>query len=171
VGTNSAKNRIREGTMSIQKLRLQHGWSQQQLADASGLSIRTIQRIEAGQPASLESRKCLAAVFEVDCATLSPENTMINETDSLHRQQEEEAFAAVRSLRGFHLHLARYLIIVPALLAINLIVTPQRMWVYWVMGGWGLGLLLHAARTFQPHSFFGPQWERQQVEKRLGRPL
>lgn len=30
----------------IQKLRLQHGWSQQQLADLSGLSVRTIQRLE-----------------------------------------------------------------------------------------------------------------------------
>ncbi|MCE2677030.1 MAG: helix-turn-helix domain-containing protein [Burkholderiaceae bacterium] len=27
----------------IQKLRLQRGWSQQQLADLSGLSVRTIQ--------------------------------------------------------------------------------------------------------------------------------
>jgi len=34
--------------MLIQKLRLQWGWSQQQLAKASGLSVRTIQRIEAG---------------------------------------------------------------------------------------------------------------------------
>ncbi|MFN6100724.1 MAG: helix-turn-helix domain-containing protein [Burkholderiales bacterium] len=30
----------------IQKLRLQRGWSQQQLADLSGLSVRTIQRLE-----------------------------------------------------------------------------------------------------------------------------
>ena len=32
--------------MLIQKLRLQHGWSQQQLADLSGLSMRTIQRLQ-----------------------------------------------------------------------------------------------------------------------------
>jgi len=157
--------------MSIQKLRLQHGWSQQHLADASGLSVRTIQRIEAGHPASLESRQCLAAVFEVEPSTLTPEHTMLNATDSLRSQQEEEAFAHVRSLRGWYLHLARYVVVILGLLAVNLIVTPQRMWVYWVMGGWGLALLLHAARVFKPLTFLGPQWERQQVEKRLGRPL
>ena len=36
--------------MMIQKLRLKRAWSQQQLAEFSGLSVRTIQRIEAGQP-------------------------------------------------------------------------------------------------------------------------
>jgi transcriptional regulator with XRE-family HTH domain len=39
--------------MLIQKLRLQRGWSQEQLAELSGLSVRTIQRLERGQqPAS-----------------------------------------------------------------------------------------------------------------------
>lgn len=157
--------------MSIQKLRLQHGWSQQQLADASGLSVRTIQRIEAGQPPSLESLKCLAAVFEVDCSTLTTEHAMTNEAETRNRQQEEEAFAQVRNLRGFYLHLIRYVLVILGLLAINLTATPQRMWVYWVMAGWGLGLLIHAVRVFKPHTFLGPQWERRQVEKRLGRPL
>ncbi|WP_319587585.1 helix-turn-helix domain-containing protein [uncultured Desulfobulbus sp.] len=157
--------------MSIQKLRLQHDWSQQQLADASGLSVRTIQRLEAGNPASIESLKCLAAVFEVDSSTLHPERTMTTATDSLNDTQEEDAFAYVRKLRGFYLHLLRYIFIVLGLLAVNLILTPHRMWIYWVMGGWGLGLLMHAARVFKPQSFLGPQWERRQVEKRLGRPL
>ena len=35
--------------MNVRKLRLQRNWSQEQLALLSGLSIRTIQRIERGQ--------------------------------------------------------------------------------------------------------------------------
>ena len=62
--------------MSVQKLRLKHGWSQQQLAEASGLSVRTVQRIEAGQPASVETLKSLAAVFQVEFSTLDPEQSM-----------------------------------------------------------------------------------------------
>ena len=70
--------------MSVQKLRLKFGWSQQQLAEASGLSVRTVQRIEAGYPASTESLKSLAAVFEVDYSTLNPEQTMNSTTCLLY---------------------------------------------------------------------------------------
>ena len=52
--------------MLVQKLRLQRGWSQSQLAELSGLSTRTIQRIESGQSASTETLKSLASVFEID---------------------------------------------------------------------------------------------------------
>ncbi len=39
----------------------------------SGLSVRTIQRIESGHSPSLESLKCLASVLEVDVTTLTQE--------------------------------------------------------------------------------------------------
>jgi len=41
-------------------------WSQTHLAEVSGLSLRTIQRIEKTGGASLESVKSLASVFEVE---------------------------------------------------------------------------------------------------------
>jgi hypothetical protein len=77
----------------------------------------------------------------------------------------------VRKLRGFYLHLFQYLAIILALAAINLVFSPRHLWVLWVAGGWGLGLALHAFRVFRPDWMLGPQWERRQVEKRLGRPL
>jgi transcriptional regulator with XRE-family HTH domain len=157
--------------MSVQKFRLKHGWSQQQLADASGLSVRTVQRIEAGYPASTESLKSLAAVFEVDFSSLNPEPTMNPSSINPNEQQEKEAFEHVRKLRRFYLHLMKYVVVISGLLVLNLIVSPQRMWVYWVMFGWGLGLLLHASKVFMPDWMLGPDWEKRQVERRLGRPL
>jgi len=53
--------------VDIQKLRLQRAWSQEQLAECTGLSVRTIQRLENGGQMSLESRKAIAAVFDVAC--------------------------------------------------------------------------------------------------------
>ena len=47
----------------VQKLRLQRGWSQEQLAELCALSVRTIQRIERGQTASLKTLNALASVF------------------------------------------------------------------------------------------------------------
>jgi len=66
--------------MVLKKMREKRTWSQEQLAEMSGLSVRTIQRIEAGNKASLESLKSLASVFEVKVSTLEQEITVIDKT-------------------------------------------------------------------------------------------
>jgi transcriptional regulator with XRE-family HTH domain len=57
-------------TILVQKLRLQRGWSQEQLAELSGLSARTIQRMESGSASSPESLKAIGSVFEIDWSKL-----------------------------------------------------------------------------------------------------
>lgn len=47
-------------------LRLEYKWSQTQLAELSGLSLHTIQRIENGETPSVESLKALSSLFELD---------------------------------------------------------------------------------------------------------
>jgi len=47
----------------IRELRANANWSQEDLAAASGLSLRTIQRVEKDGSAALETRKALAAAF------------------------------------------------------------------------------------------------------------
>lgn len=64
--------------MILKQLRLSRHLSQEQLAQMSGLNVRTIQRIESGKDASLESLKCLASVLEVDISTLNQEKFMVD---------------------------------------------------------------------------------------------
>jgi len=66
--------------MILKRLRENRNWSQEQLANMAGLSVRTIQRIERGHKASFESLKSLAAVFEVSVSTLEQEIIMIDKT-------------------------------------------------------------------------------------------
>jgi hypothetical protein len=49
---------------------------------------------------------------------------------------------------GFRGHLIAYAIINAGLLAINLVTTPNHLWFYWPMIGWGLGLAAHAAVVY-----------------------
>ena len=57
----------------IKAQREQRAWSQEHLAEVTGLGLRTIQRIETTGAASYESARSLAAVFEVDVAKLRDE--------------------------------------------------------------------------------------------------
>ena len=64
--------------MILKEIRLSKHLSQEQLADMSGLNVRTIQRIESGANASVESKKCLAAALDVTIETLEQEQFMID---------------------------------------------------------------------------------------------
>lgn len=152
--------------MIVRKLRLEKGWSQELLAELSGLSTRTVQRIERGQTPSLESLKALAAVFDTDVANLTMEADMSNQAMTAG---EERATIYVRDIKGFYTHLITYVIVVGCLLALNFIRSPDRIWAVWPALGWGIGVLFHGLNVFEVFNFFGPKWERRQIEKRLKR--
>ncbi|GAA5442317.1 hypothetical protein Misp06_00491 [Microbulbifer sp. NBRC 101763] len=154
--------------MIIRKLRLQRGWSQEQLARISGLNIRTIQRIERGQNPSLESRKALAAVFEIDLSELQ-ESEVNTEQDISDR--EKRVIEHVRDIKAFYSHVITYVLVIIGLFILNLITSPGYFWVLWAALGWGIGLISHGMSVFEVFSLFGPEWEKKQVEKRLGKKL
>ena len=156
--------------MLVQKLRLQRGWSQQQLAELSGLNVRTIQRIEKGQEPSVESLKSLAAVFNVEFSTLK-EQGMDNVISESQSAEEILAFNQVRKLKDFYIHLAQYVLVIALLTVINALTTPNRWWVQWVIMGWGVGVFFHWLQISERFGLFGSKWEKEQVEKRLGRKL
>ncbi len=88
--------------MIVKKLREQKNWSQDQLATMCGLSIRTIQRVESGQSASLETLKSLASVFEVEISTLTEEITVIDKASENWKKQPwwfKISFLGIRSRR------------------------------------------------------------------------
>ncbi|PHS74541.1 MAG: hypothetical protein COB56_09095 [Robiginitomaculum sp.] len=74
--------------MSLKEIRIQRNWSQDELALLSGLSVRTIQRIERNHKAGLESLKSLAAVFNIEVAELREELKVVN-----INEENEEVFA------------------------------------------------------------------------------
>ena len=86
----------------IQNLRAQRCWSQDELAAASGLSIRTIQRVEKTGNASFETVKSLASVFEVEPIMLQSQNKLHNLTFSfIFKYAWLVAFALASVLFGF----------------------------------------------------------------------
>lgn len=71
----------------IKQLREARAWSQEHLAAVTGLSARTIQRLEADGKASHESRLALAAAFGVEPAEL---NAVEHATDTSQPEQARQ---------------------------------------------------------------------------------
>jgi transcriptional regulator with XRE-family HTH domain len=155
--------------MIVRKLRLEKGWSQEQLAEISGLSVRTIQRIERGQNPSLESLKSLAAVFEVEISDLKMEADMSKEVNIT--AEEQQAIIYVRDIKGFYTHLIIYIVVIGFLFALNIIRSSNHIWAIWPAIGWGIGVTFHALNVFEVINLFGVDWEKRQIKKRLNRTL
>lgn len=66
----------------IKQLRQKHLWSQEELAAVTGLSHRTIQRIENEGTCSLESKKALAAAFNVPASELTLDTEAIAQAEA-----------------------------------------------------------------------------------------
>lgn len=153
--------------MAVKKLRLQRGWSQEQLSQFSGLSVRTIQRVEKGQSPSLESLKSLAAVFEVNVDELQIIPPLDPQISS--RQPEKDIIEQVRHIKNFYSHLVTYLIFISILFGYNFATEPNHIWAVWPALGWGLAISRHAIKAFGFLDRCGKTWEKKQIDKRLKR--
>jgi hypothetical protein len=45
------------------------------------------------------------------------------------------------------------------LFLINITTSPDVLWFYWPLLGWGIGIVMHAVYVFGFEHWFGPDWE------------
>ena len=141
----------------IKKMRLERHWSQEQLATMSGLSIRTIQRIENGENAGLESIKALSAVFET---------TIIDSDKKVELELVKKQEIYIQQLKGFYklVAIALLSLFVPLILAIN----DASLWsvFLWVLLSWVVLIGIYALNVF---NFFGDNWKKKVIDKKFGK--
>ena len=167
--------------MIVKKLRLQKCWSQEQLAEMTDLSIRTIQRVEKGKKPSMETLKALASVFEVDLLQLQTGETIMqsdkkitdNHQELSVKEDEAEALSYVKSLKEFFTHLFMFMVFSIVIL-IKKDITDMQFMVPLMM--WAVGVLIHGLMAFEfinldRFKLFSPNWEKKVIEKRIGRKL
>jgi transcriptional regulator with XRE-family HTH domain len=105
--------------MIIRKLRLQKGWSQEQLAELCDLSVRTIQRLEKGHCAGVETYKSFASVFEVNFQELRQQQEWSMDKQLNISNDEYRVIEQVKEIKGFYGHLASFVIVITALTLLN----------------------------------------------------
>ena len=139
----------------LKEMRLQRHWSQEQLAEMSGLSIRTIQRIENGENAGFESLKSLAAVFEIDIIDSDKKK-------EIAQIRKEEAY--IQNIKGFYklLAIAILSLIAPTILAIN----DASNWAvfFWLLLSWIVIIGVYSLNVFD---LFGDEWKQKLINKKF----
>ncbi|TQI80168.1 2TM domain-containing protein [Serratia fonticola] len=149
----------------IKDLRVAKGWSQEQLATIAGLSTRTIQRIENGEQASLDTLAAIASALGLQVNELlipaqsSPSGENVQE--QLLQQIEDETLLLRK--------LARFIVLSLVLLAINVFTHSQYLWSLWVIGGLGLLLVMRAVRTLLLRAPL-TRWQQRRLEHKLKLP-
>ncbi|BEN00951.1 TPA: helix-turn-helix domain-containing protein [Serratia marcescens] len=148
----------------IRPLRLEKGWSQEQLAAIASLSTRTVQRIENGEQASLETLTAIAAALGVQISDLNaPPQTPQEETPEAQRLRRQVA------AEGKLLSIAvRFAVIGAILLAVNVFTHPHYLWALWAIGGMSLALIMRAVRTLLLRNVFS-RWQEQRLAQKLRR--
>lgn len=141
----------------IRKLRVERAWSQEQLAEMAGLSVRTVQRAENGAPSGLETLKSLAAVFEVSLDTLrgeeqaeqpNPTEEMTMQEQTLNSANDAQHADALQTTIRRSVTLA---LVLGMLTLINYVTMPHFLWVKWPALGFGLAILGMWAAWFSRH--------------------
>lgn len=128
---------------AIKRLRLERAWSQEQLGAVAGISARTVQRLETGQPPSLDTLKALAAAFDLPVAALRAAGNPTEEAPPM------PATATFATRHRFRRHLTVYLLVMAGLAALNLSRGPDHLWVIYPLLGWGVPLAVQGYRAMR----------------------
>lgn len=148
----------------LKSLRLEKQWSQDMLAEMTGLSVRTIQRIEQGHKASLESTKALNAIFQVQFVYAFSESKLddVIEEDMDKLKQEKEEYS--KEVKEF---MNQVMIAIGCVIMALIVSIMNDSWhfIIWTVVGWAVALLEKGRKTF---SFIGDRIEERLTEEKFG---
>jgi len=71
----------------------------------------------------------------------------------------------VEEQKEFYYNLISYCTVIPFLILINYNTYWDFKWFLFPMGGWGLGLSIHAYKVFVNDGVLGRNWEQRKIEK------
>lgn len=149
----------------IRQLRISRAWSQEQLAELSSLSVRTIQRIENGEQASLDTLGAIAAAFDIRVSELTENDTPDNSSPGQALDEQiDRARKQVAEESRFYRSVLLWAVINAGLFALNRYTAPDSFWFVWPLCIWGGILIVRGLSLF---AFRGSveRWQKARLQK------
>jgi fatty acid desaturase len=82
---------------------------------------------------------------------------------------EAAARRQVRKLRDFYQLCLTAALVIPFLAVVNVLTSPGRWWIGWVIFGFAAAIAFTALDTFGRRLWLGREWEERKVRELLGR--
>ena len=77
----------------------------------------------------------------------------------------QRAKKRVEAIRGFYIHLGVYIVVNLLLFLINMTASPDSLWFFWPLLGWGIAIVAHAFSVFGFGRLFGADWEEKKIRE------
>jgi hypothetical protein len=81
----------------------------------------------------------------------------------------EKAKKRVEDKKGFHIHVVSFISVMLFLAGLNYMLTPGFLWFLIVLGGWGIGLVIHYFTVYGFFGLKGPDWEEKELQNEISK--
>ncbi len=154
----------------IKELRLAKAWSQEQLAQLASVSVRTVQRIENGEQASLETLAAIASAFELGVTDLYSAQAAPAQQEQARAIDERlvKIRKQIAAQADFYRQIAGFVITSVILLLINWFTSHAISWSGIVIAILGILLIKQGVNTFIINNRI-EKWKANKITKLLNK--
>ncbi|MBD3582602.1 2TM domain-containing protein [Flavobacterium selenitireducens] len=104
-------------------------------------------------------------LFAVKIPILTKQITIMETQFKAEENSYYKAQKKVEMIKDFYGNVCAYVLFNAGLLVLNLLTSPEYLWFLWSAAGWGIGVLIHAAKVFDWFPFFGNDWEERKIRE------
>jgi hypothetical protein len=102
--------------------------------------------------------------FKVSLPLLTKNNNIMY-TEEIQNSSYVRAVERVEKLKEFYQNIISYCIIIPFLVVLNLMLSPQFHWFWFPMFGWGIGVVFHGLDVYNYNPILGSNWESKKINE------
>jgi hypothetical protein len=87
------------------------------------------------------------------------------ETNTNEQDRYYQAKKRVEEIKGFYGNLISYIVFNLFFFILNMLTSPNELWFYWPLLGWGIGVLFHGMKVFNYSPFYNKDWEERKIKE------